>query len=833
MLKKQFLINLFVPLLLLILGENAFAYNKAAHEWIIEKAVEFVKSKSDGVAKKYPLDNYLPRLYFGSSYADGTDVTCTWIYPGGSEKKSCDTIHHYGQVGDIKLYRGGFPPILTSGLTVANTGDFAAPFYAGVLYEQALRFWPGKAKPDLSALPYKDAGSIEAKYIVGEEQLLGHTYVGGLPLCELYVALKQNTDLISIYECPKWPQWAATSPDGKLTQQNVKTAMIYLGWAIHMVEDMTVPVHAHNEADEWHQAYEDKIDCWIGRPSPQQQCTEADSRGSFGHLPLVQQPAYNNPPCGRCTKGLYWYPVIGRYDPLPNWSAEQFATEARRIALTTEDGTSIQPSWEDYQNVYRFDAYRSLISEKAIAEVGVDAAIKLVAALLEKYFTEISLPPDAFEPNDRYDQAKFIGTGVYEGLTLDNPQDEDWVRIHVPEGVHDVTVDVYFDQTLGTPAIFLLDSGYQFFGFPQQTAYGLKIEKKAVTVGDYFLHVFSFDQQPIRYSLRVSIGPRVLPADEYEKNDTPTTAKPFFTGCSSENQLTIDRPGDVDYYSLPVADTQRLDVTIRFDPTGGDLKLTMDDKQGIQIQSGAAGISALRVSECGKGGAAIVRVSGPVKRYSMCMGFDASDPTCGYVPPPAPPPVRVQMVSDVALDNIHVITLPKAQGVSSLYLPADTDGDGGGNIPAGDSDLMLTPAFKSSGETHFLVIGTTEDEKKLVISSSANLAGAQFDMLFLEFQGLGSLQGLISDLSDGKLADVLIMPCVGLAELPPPFNVCRSPFHVAGTPDGILLTPLQNQAKLYAFPGGNIVGTVRVGLKRHWRQHIGKELLGLVSTLGS
>ncbi len=237
--------------------QAAYAYNTGpgkAHQWIVVKAIETLERED---SRWRSIRNYLDWINWGVWYADHSELRCKWSYPGDTKEYSCDQIHHYGKVEDIKLYKAGFP---TSGVTVANPGEFAAPLYAQVLYDQSLRFLPSEPKPSLALLPYKKAGYITAIF---SGTLLDSTYVGGLPFCEKRAFLEENTDLISVHECPKWPEWAALDNKGKVAKESVETAMKYLGWAIHLVQDLTVPYHAENEASESHQKYEDKVDNWI------------------------------------------------------------------------------------------------------------------------------------------------------------------------------------------------------------------------------------------------------------------------------------------------------------------------------------------------------------------------------------------------------------------------------------------------------------------------------------------------------------------------------------------------------------------------------------------
>ncbi len=331
-------LNLMPGRIPLIGGQMAYAYNEVAHQWILRKAIEYLKDKERPVVSEFPLDDYLPSLSDGVEYADqAAEIRCEWK---GFNESNCDTIHHYGHIDDIET---------VAGITVAHPGEFAAPDYAEALFEQAIKFWPGGLEPSLSALLKKDAGKVQVSFFPGSIDL-GDTWVGGFPFCEDWV---KEQGFTASQACPKWPSWAASDITVPIEQryttyrESIENAMKYLGWSIHMIEDMTVPHHAQNNADTGHQEYEDYIDDWIDT-GELDDLLPAPITGSYeyGHNPVA--PDY--------------------FDKEDGWSAKQFALEARRIA--SEHDPAIANMWTKHYGEYY-----------------VDMAIKLVAAVIEKYFT--------------------------------------------------------------------------------------------------------------------------------------------------------------------------------------------------------------------------------------------------------------------------------------------------------------------------------------------------------------------------------------------------------------------------------------------------------------
>jgi hypothetical protein len=145
------------------------------HNYMLRRAISDLHTRYPNY--EWPLLVYWLDLNFGSWYADNSELKCGWDYIIGTETHSCDQLHHYGEIGDVKS---------VSGITVGNTGDFAAPDYAAALYKVALDFWPGAPIPSFAALPLKHGGWSEL--LVGPTFDFGFTNLGGWPLCRAIVA---------------------------------------------------------------------------------------------------------------------------------------------------------------------------------------------------------------------------------------------------------------------------------------------------------------------------------------------------------------------------------------------------------------------------------------------------------------------------------------------------------------------------------------------------------------------------------------------------------------------------------------------------------------------
>lgn len=333
-------------------GTSKIGYEKG-HNFIIKKAIDYLKAKRSHAADR-PLYKYLPWLVEGSWYADHTPLDCTWgvSFPLSivfdSKTYTCDQLHHYGEVGDIRTEASS---------KVANTGDFAAPYYAKVLFDQAIKFWPGGVKPSLAELPLKDGVTIT---LPGIEKDLGKTFVGGLPYCKAWAwvqkEFKQPPGVEAKGYCPKWPDWAAKHAQWlndvyKIPIESRKNAMKYLGWAVHLVQDITVPQNAINFGDNSSEEFESEMEAWI-------------KQKKFNHLPLES--------------GKYKYdPNSSVFTTRPYADIKDLAEEARQKSI-------------EFSNIVRTgDGGYMWGGVKGLNEKIMDLCIKLTAEAIEMYFEQL------------------------------------------------------------------------------------------------------------------------------------------------------------------------------------------------------------------------------------------------------------------------------------------------------------------------------------------------------------------------------------------------------------------------------------------------------------
>jgi len=146
--------------------------------------------------------------------------------------------------------------------------DFGVDKYGAILYQLARKFFVGSAaEPSLSELV--KVGPTVSGWHTGYLQGIGglnemymafpHEYLGGNPhIC----SGSSSADPCAAGQ-PTWPVWvSATTPTLAMMEQQKpgrsdRAALIYLGWASHMMQDASAPHHAANWTGKEHQAQDD------------------------------------------------------------------------------------------------------------------------------------------------------------------------------------------------------------------------------------------------------------------------------------------------------------------------------------------------------------------------------------------------------------------------------------------------------------------------------------------------------------------------------------------------------------------------------------------------
>jgi hypothetical protein len=248
-------------------------------------------------------------------YANPTFVARWWANTLGAydavEHVYCadNLLHYYKEPSETELVTVlKTARRITNGEKIFSNGPVGSAEYGSVLYQLAQRFWPNYRfpEPKLTDLPYvKRAGTIHMNpltkaFLTAD---LPDTYLGGNPfICapphkaayETMVAEQRrifdkcmNRRDAKRARCvekslrpymntcetgdPTWPNFvpkvkpanAAAFRKALLTNapgKNKNTALVYLGWALHLLQDTAVPHHAKRWVSKNHNRLEEELD---------------------------------------------------------------------------------------------------------------------------------------------------------------------------------------------------------------------------------------------------------------------------------------------------------------------------------------------------------------------------------------------------------------------------------------------------------------------------------------------------------------------------------------------------------------------------------------------
>lgn len=188
------------------------------------------------------------------------------------ESVAVDNFYHFSLndlFGDTAIKFYGSDPIIDDIRAFKET-DMSVGFYSSILYNLASKFWkPNSHVDNPSTSDFEKAGS-EAEIRTGrfhanlEPSLdcfdvidigIPHTYFGGNPFVCKYEGGPIDDPCRD--GSPTWPYWVPkSSTDETLYLEEIastvqpkqdRAALIYLGWATHLLQDLTMPHHAANK----------------------------------------------------------------------------------------------------------------------------------------------------------------------------------------------------------------------------------------------------------------------------------------------------------------------------------------------------------------------------------------------------------------------------------------------------------------------------------------------------------------------------------------------------------------------------------------------------------
>lgn len=248
-------------------------------------------------------------------YENATFVVRWWANTFGShdavEHIFCadNLLHYYKEPSETELVTVLKTNYwITDGEKSFTNGPVGSAEYGSVLYQLAQRFWPNDLHPEpkLTDLPHvKRAGTIHMNpltnaYLTAD---LPDTYLGGNPfICATHqkkVRERMVAEQRKIFEkcmgarnasqsrcvekslrpymntcehgVPSWPNFvpqvnpvnAAAFRRALLDNapgRNKKAALVYLGWALHLLQDTAVPHHAMRWVSNNHNRFENELD---------------------------------------------------------------------------------------------------------------------------------------------------------------------------------------------------------------------------------------------------------------------------------------------------------------------------------------------------------------------------------------------------------------------------------------------------------------------------------------------------------------------------------------------------------------------------------------------
>jgi hypothetical protein len=295
---------------------------------------------------------------------------------------------------------------------------------------------------------------------------------------------------------------------------------------------------------------------------------------------------------------------------------------------------------------------------------------------------------------------------------------------------------LYYDRSEVELASRVVHKTDFFAGVPFATFYGKRIEMSSLKKGDYYLQTYSPNQNTVAYEIHVvkKIGTGSLPFDRFEDNDSPAQASKFYNGCDFTGTLTIDQPGDDDYYYIDSAIGIRISSKVLID-ANVNVQMFLNGKlasQNIEKDN----TKRLEISLCTTGVKPLVRISGQTTNYSMCI-LSKVDPNC--MP-------NLSSVSEVSLKNLRLFSDwspdelidETRRSLKAVSLP-DLSGKWKSNLGFSYSVVQKGKEFSwSSSDAHYQ-------------NGIGSVAGTKLNVSWTGLSGSGLLEGVILDmLPNGK-----------------------------------------------------------------------------------
>ena len=237
--------------------------------------------------------------------------------------------------------------------------------------------------------------------------------------------------------------------------------------------------------------------------------------------------------------------------------------------------------------------------------------VKLMVDILVKQ-TSAGCGDDAFEPNNKPEQATQISDGTFANLSICDtevsPIDQDWFKLLLEKG-EQIEATITSDHALGNLDLPV----YASSNFDSPAFYSPvdgdveKVTYTAPTAGTYYLRVVGTEswKYQVPYDLEVTRKSEAGCApDAMEPNNDQSgaaTLAPYLDGTPLQGVTVC--AGDVDYYKLSMTTGDSVIASIEFDDDTGDLDLRLEDASGqtMDQSSGASDIETVVMDGAGGG----------------------------------------------------------------------------------------------------------------------------------------------------------------------------------------------------------------------------------------
>ncbi|MGA2497793.1 MAG: clostripain-related cysteine peptidase [Tepidisphaeraceae bacterium] len=318
----------------------------------------------------------------------------------------------------------------------------------------------------------------------------------------------------------------------------------------------------------------------------------------------------------------------------------------------------------------------------------------------------VTLPPDAYEPNDTLAQASDLGTvsgaRTIDGLTINTPTDQDLFKFTtVSQATSADYVQINFADAQGDLDMALYDDAGNLLGKSNGTGNSETISLNGLAPGMYVTQIYGYNGATNQYSLTLQTPAASIAPDAWEPNDTLDTATDLGTlsGPSSLPDLSIHSTTDVDYYKLALGTqgTAADYAEIDFSDAAGDLDMQLLDAQGRVLQTSNGTSDSERVSlnlSAGTYYVAVYGYNGATNTYALTIAA------------PVTGPVRPD-----AYEGQEPIHLSQNQTVTGLSIHDPAQNGGVGTR----ADTFTFTTLATGGSSDFVSIGYAASQGLLKI----------------------------------------------------------------------------------------------------------------------